>query len=397
MSAALEAATEHQPRVRVALTAALASGPSHAYLFRGPRGSGKRAAARALAAELLATGATDPGDARRRAMLDPSPHPDLVWLTPRGAQHLVEEVRERVIRASAYRPFEGGKRVFVIDAAEALRDESQNALLKTLEEPPGFVHLILLSSEPELLLETIASRCQPLDFAPLSAEVLEAELAAAVPDVAGGEEAIGPAAPDEIAAAARLAAGDLARARLLLGARGRELRADAERCVATALAGEPGSAPWRGLLDRASAAGEDAEATTREALEEEAETGLKRTQRDVADESKRAGRRRRTEILDHGLELCAAYLRDLTAVAAGADDVAFNRDRLEVLREQAASLDAAKARRAAEAVQETRRSLDLNVAEELALEALLFRLERELRRRDPSAAARSRSRDPGPR
>ena len=397
MSAALEAATEHQPRVRVALTAALASGPSHAYLFRGPRGSGKRAAARALAAELLATGATDPGDARRRAMLDPSPHPDLVWLTPRGAQHLVEEVRERVIRASAYRPFEGGKRVFVIDAAEALRDESQNALLKTLEEPPGFVHLILLSSEPELLLETIASRCQPLDFAPLSAEVLEAELAAAVPDVAGGEEAIGPAAPDEIAAAARLAAGDLARARLLLGARGRELRADAERCVATALAGEPGSAPWRGLLDRASAAGEDAEATTREALEEEAETGLKRTQRDVADESKRAGRRRRTEILDLGLELCAAYLRDLTAVAAGADDVAFNRDRLEVLREQAASLDAAKARRAAEAVQETRRSLDLNVAEELALEALLFRLERELRRRDPSAAARSRSRDPGPR
>jgi len=379
MSTALAEATEHQPRARVALTAALASGPSHAYLFRGPRGAGKRAAARALAAEILATGAADPDDVRRRALLDPSPHPDLVWLTPRGAQHLVEEVRERVIRAAAYRPFEGGKRVFVIDTAEALRDESQNALLKTLEEPPGFVHLILLSSEPELLLETIASRCQPLDFAPLSAEVLEAELAATVPDVAAGEEAIGPVAPEEVAAAARLAAGDLERARLLLGDRGRELRADAEGCVAAALAGEAGSAPWRGLLDRASAAGEDAEAATREALEEEAETGFKRTQRDIADESKRAGRRRRTEILDLGLELCAAYLRDLAVVAAGAEDVAFNRDRLEALRERASGLDPAKPRRAAEAVQETRRSLDLNVAEELALEALLFRSERELR------------------
>src|SRR4249920_3403389 len=178
MSAILEQGTAHQGRARVALTAALASGPSHAYLFRGPQGAGKRAAARAFAAEILAGAAADPDDVRRRALLDPSPHPDLVWLTPRGAQHLVEEVRERVIRAAAYRPFEGGKRVFVVEAAEAMRDESQNALLKTLEEPPDFVHLILLTSEPEALLETIASRCHPIDFAPLSSEVLEAQLLA---------------------------------------------------------------------------------------------------------------------------------------------------------------------------------------------------------------------------
>ena len=366
MSAVLDGATEHQGRARVALTAALASGPSHAYLFRGPRGAGKRAAARAFAAEILATGAEDPDDARRRALLDPSPHPDLVWLTPRGAQHLVEEVRERVIRAAAYRPFEGGKRVFVVEAAEAMRDESQNALLKTLEEPPAFVHLILLSSEPEALLETIASRCQPVDFAPLSAGVLEAELA---------DEADA----DEVAAAARLAAGDLERARLLLSARGREVREQAERCLAAVLAGELSDAPWKRLLQRAEAAGEDVEAATREVLEEESKGGIKRTARDIADESKRAGRRRRTEILDLGLELCAAWLRDLAAVAAGAEEVAFNRDRLDLLRSQAAGLDPARARRAAETVQETRRSLDLNVSEELALEALFFRLERELR------------------
>ncbi len=340
---------EHQPRAKIALNAALAGTPSHAYLFRGPKGAGKRAAARAFAAEILAGASEDPDDARRRALLDPSPHPDLVWLAPRGAQHLVEEVRERVIRAAVYRPFEGGKRVFVVEAAEAMRDESQNALLKTLEEPPEFVHLILLSSEPEALLETIASRCQPIDFTPLSADILEAQLQADGP-ISGATvdlSAHRPQDPEEIAAAARLAAGDLERARLLLGPWGEELREDAERCASAALTGAVGAAPWQGLLDRAQAAGEDVEAATREALEEESKAGMKRTARDIADESKRAGRRRRTEILDLGLELCAAWFRDLAAVASGA-----------------------------EAVQETRRSLDLNVSEELALEALFFKLER---------------------
>ena len=359
MTAALEAATEHQPRARVALNAALASGPSHAYLFRGPRGAGKRAAARAFAAEIVAAAAEDPEDARRRALLDPSPHPDLVWLAPRGAQHLVEEVRERVIRAAAYRPYEGGKRVFVVEAAEEMRDESQNALLKTLEEPPRYVHLILLSSEPEALLETVASRCQPVDFAPLPIPAIEAALSGA------GD-------PDELAAAARLSAGDLDRARFLLSDPGRELRAQAHelgKALATGI-------PWRQLLDSAEAAGEDAEAATRESLEEESSAGIKRSAKDITDEAKRAARRRRTEILDLGLELVAAWFRDLAAVASAASEVAYNQDRLPQLQSQAQNLDPAAARRAAELVQDTRRRLDLNVSEELALEALFSRLER---------------------
>jgi DNA polymerase-3 subunit delta' len=276
---------------------------------------------------------------------------------------MVEDVRERVIRAASYRPFEGGRRVFVLEAAEALRDESQNALLKTLEEPPAFAHLILLSSEPEGLLETVASRCQVVDFAPLPAEVLEAEL---------GAEGF---ATEEASAAARLAAGDLELARLLLGERGREVRAEVERCLAAALAGEVAGAPWRSLLERAKAAGEEVEEATREALEEEAKAGLKRSAREIGEAAKRAGRRRRTEILDLGLELCADWLRDLAVIAAGAEEVVFNRDRLAELRAAAAGLDAARARRGAELVQEARRGLELNVSEELALEALFFRLE----------------------
>lgn len=283
---------------------------------------------------------------------------------------MVEEVREQVIRAAAYRPYEGGKRVFVLEAAEAMRDESQNALLKTLEEPPGFVHLILLTSEPAALLETISSRCQPIDFAPLPTEAVEASLS-------GGD-------PDELAAAARLSAGDLDLARFLLSDPGRELRHIAlgigavgpdspEHPPGSAEAGP--TAPWRALLEIAEKAGDETEATAREALEGEKEAGVKRSARDISDAAKRAGRRRRTDLLDLGLNLVAVWFRDLAATASGAADVACNRDRLDQLQSQAESLDPGAARRAAELVQDTRRRLDLNVSEELALEALQFRLE----------------------
>jgi DNA polymerase-3 subunit delta' len=312
-------------------------------------------------------------------MLDPSPHPDLVWLRPPGAQHMVEEVREQVIRAASYRPFEADKRVFVIEAAEQMRDESQNALLKTLEEPPDFVHLILLTSEPAQLLETIASRCQPIDFAPLPSEAVEAQLA-------------GLGSPDEIAAAARLSAGDPTRARFLLSDSGKTLRAaalslgravggdspDTQHASASAESPPTAPTPWSQLLKTAETAGEDAEDAARKALEEEAEAGVKRSAKDMADEAKRTGRRRRTEVLDLGLELVASWHRDLAATASGADDVVFNRDRLEELRGEAGP-DPSHSRRAAELVQDTRRRLDLNVSEELALEALSFRLEQTCR------------------
>jgi DNA polymerase-3 subunit delta' len=361
---ALADATEHQPRARTALGAALGS-PAHAYLFRGPRGAGKRATARAFAAELLAAAAEDPEDTRRRVLLDPSPHPDLVWLAPRGAQHLVEEVRELVIRGAAYRPFEGGRRVFVIEAAEVLRDESQNALLKTLEEPPPFAFLVLLTTEPELLLETVTSRCQEVEFGALPVAAVEEALAAEV-------------GPQQAAASARLAGGDPERARFLLSEHGRAMREQAEACVGASLAGEVSAAPWRGLLDGAEEEGRVAEESVRAALEQAAEQGVRRSAREITDEARRAGRRRRTETLDLGLELCAAWLRDLGAIAAGAPDVVFNRDRLDVLREQAAGLDPRSARGGIELVQDTRRRLELNVSEELALEALFYRLEREL-------------------
>ena len=186
------------------------------------------------------------------------------------------------------------------------------------------------------------------------------------------------AGPAQAAAAARLAGGDVDRARFLLSEHGARMREQAENCVATALAGEVSSAPWRGLLDGAEEEGRTAEAAVRAALEQAAEEGVKRTAREITDEARRAGRRRRTDVLDLGLELCGTWLRDLAATAADAPDVVFNRDRAGALREQAAGLDPLRARAGIELIQATRRRLELNVSEELALEALFYRLEREL-------------------
>jgi DNA polymerase-3 subunit delta' len=360
----LAAATFHQPRARAALGAALAAGPTHAYLFRGPHGSGKRDAARAFAAELLAMGSEDPADARRRALLDPSPHPDLVWLRPPGAQHLVEDVREMVIRAASLRPVEGERRVFVIEEAEALRDESQNALLKTLEEPAPFAHVLLVCSEPELLLPTIASRCRPVQFAPLAPD--------AVLDRLRGEGGL------EAEAAARLCGGDVDLARFLLTEEGEGLRASAEAAARAALAGGP-ERPWSALLDGAEAVGAEAGSAEEARLLEAAESSGRRGRagkltRDATEQVRRTERRARTRALDLGLALCAAWYRDLAAVGSGAPELACNADRASALAEDVGRIAPAPAGEAVELVLDTRRRLRLNVSEGLALQALWLRL-----------------------
>ena len=155
--------------------------------------------------------------------------------------------------------------MFVIEAAEAMRDESQNALLKTLEEPPAFAHLILLSAEPEALLETINSRCQAVVFAALPAVAIARALAST-------------AEPEQMAAAApgsppATSSGPATCSRR----RAPRSASEAESCAGAALSGAVGSAPWSALLASAEAAGEEVEAATREALEEERELGARRS------------------------------------------------------------------------------------------------------------------------
>jgi DNA polymerase-3 subunit delta' len=362
----LDEATTHQPRVGTELGKALDQGPSHAYLFQGPSGSGKSKVARAFAAEIISAGSADPADARRRALLEPSPHPDLVWLAPKGMSHAVKEIRDRVIHQAPLSPFEGSARVFVIEAAEALNEESQNAMLKTLEEPPPHAHLILLSGESEGVLPTIASRCQLIEFGALAPEVIE-------------EELDGLASAGTLHSAARLAAGDLGRARFLAGKRGSELRAAAERLMSCALEDDFADSPWLALLTQAKSAGEHSGDLVQAEFDASKDEGVKHTTTEIEEAVRRAQRKTRTGMLDLGLHLAAAWARDWAAIAAGAPTLVFNADRIELLEAQAGRIELAQARDAVATIQETRRSFQLNVSEELALEALAFRLEKVLR------------------
>src|SRR6202022_484405 len=163
---------DNHPHARAVLAPALAPGglPSHAYLFHGPAGAGKRAAARALAAELLAAGSADPDSARARVHSGAQPHP--TWVTPSGAHEiLVSDIDGPVISAATRTPFESARRVFVIERVDELGDEAANRMLKTLEEPAPFVHLILLTDRLAEVLPTIRSRCQLVRFdAPAEAD-----------------------------------------------------------------------------------------------------------------------------------------------------------------------------------------------------------------------------------
>src|SRR6516225_2514269 len=214
--------------------------PSHAYLFHGPSGTGKRAIARGFAAALLMEGARDPSGVAERVAR--GSHPDLSWVTPSGAaEMLVSDIEEPVVAAATRTPFESSRRVFVIEAVETMNDQTANRMLKTLEEPPDFVHLLLLTDRREDVLETIASRCQPVRFDAIPA----AQIAARLSD----------AEPEQAQACARLALGDAGLAAWLAGEQGGALRASAERFVRAALLGEGEGRPWTRLLEVAKSAG----------------------------------------------------------------------------------------------------------------------------------------------
>jgi DNA polymerase III subunit delta' len=388
------------PHARAVLLPALApqGSPSHAYLFHGPAGTGKRTIARAFAAALLADGARSPQTVAERVARDC--HPDLTWVTPSGAaEMLVADIEQPVVAAATRTPFESARRVFVIEAAETMNDQAANRMLKTLEEPPAFTHLLLLADRREDVLATIASRCQHVRFDPLPSALMARRLegldgtdgangAEGVPGAEGVQRAQG----ERARACARLALGDAGRAARLASEEGQALRARAEDFVRSALS-EPahptGGRPWLGLLELAKAAGTAAGERAQERLEGELELvpgkERKRYEREGADERRRGERRTRTRTLDLALSLAELWLRDVLCVCEGAPELVYAVDRRAQLRQDAGDRDAAALRRGVELVGDTRLSLSLNVAEELALEALAYRLQAVLARAALSA------------
>ncbi len=142
------------------------------------------------------------------------------------------------------------------------------------------------------------------------------------------------------------------------------------------------AAPWRPMLERADELGRAAEAQVQEALEERLQDEPKRGSAPITREfelqARRARRRAHTASLDESLELVSAWFRDLVAVASGCEDQALNADRLPALREDAAGRDVGRLIDCIDLCEETRRRLERNVLEGLALEALFDSLRRRL-------------------
>ncbi len=151
---------------------------AHAYLFSGEPGIGKKMTAIALAAAVNCRDAGPDGacgECPSCRKVAAGGHPDIHLLAAGGEEIKIDQIRQ-VQADLALKPFEGKKKILIVDGAESMNAASANAFLKTLEEPPGEALIVLVSSLPQSLLPTIRSRCQELRFLPLPRHTLASAL-----------------------------------------------------------------------------------------------------------------------------------------------------------------------------------------------------------------------------
>lgn len=308
-------------------------------IFAGPDGVGKRTAAVALSQALncvrpVPFGGLADGDACGECAscvrIGRGTHADVLLIEPGDTGSIkIYQVRDAIER-SAYRPFEGRRRVVIIDEADAMQAEAQNALLKTLEEPPSASMFVLVTSRPDMLLPTVRSRCQRLRFGRL-----------APADVAAVLVRSHQYATKEAHAAASAADGSIGAA--LAG--GSEEFSDARDAAVQLLRSAAASRDPRRRLEGAKAlVGGGRAAADRDGL----------------------GRR---------LRALASMLRDLSALRSGADDRSLaNADEKPTLSGLLSAFDVGRTLRAFEAVERAIAALDRNASPKIVADWIAIRL-----------------------
>lgn len=357
------------------LRAALQAGRvSHAYLFHGPEGTGRELAAFEFAKAINCEDPDPTGDACDRCLscrrMDHRTHPDFhsLELGSKGGENVgIEQVRQ-VLADVALRPTAGRRKVYIVPSAHRFSPPASHTILKTLEEPPPYVTLILIAPEVSDLLPTVVSRCQLVRFHPLGPECLEGLLA---------ERGIEPATAHE---AASLADGSFERAlALALTPEALDRRLALFGLLRQALT-SPRSHALRIAedLQRLGAPPKDPKAS-KESPEGEGggEEG----------EATRPAKLGLTDLLDQA----ASWFRDLLALKSGAPlTLLMNRDQAPSLEALAPSLSVSYLAQTLESLQQARHQIDRNANPRLVLEVLVMRMMRGVTQRGTDSGTEGR-------
>ncbi len=338
-----------------------------AYLFHGPDGVGKSLAAsqfaKALVCEKRKTDACDVCSACRR--VDSGSHPDVHWYRPVGKMRLVKigDMRE-LIAQTGLKPFESAWKVFVIVDADRMYDEAQNAVLKTLEEPPGQTVLILISSNPAALLPTIISRCQAVSFLPISRD----ELRAAISEKWGVSD-------EEAQLVASLACGSMGAAKRLL-----DRDNLSRRKILLNLLSAGSKVGFRQVIDAVKAVDDELREMT-EGLRRKEEKRIKTMGNALTTDERDAWMEQRNaaiaslvqEEVEDILNLLAFWYRDLLLIKKGVSpDLLTNSDMVEALRDTAAQTTPDEILSRLRALDKARHAVALNVPLTVCLESLFL-------------------------
>jgi DNA polymerase-3 subunit delta' len=284
-----------------------------------------------------------------------------------AASYLVEQVRDELVPDMWLAPADGHAKVYIVERADALGDSAANAFLKSLEEPPASVTIILLTDDYDSVLPTITSRCQVVRFSPVPPERAVALLA----------ERTG-AGEDEALAALAASFGVLPRALEFLRS---PARREARTHVLAVLRdlpvmdGRDVLASARDLLREVRAPLDELKERQGVELRERVEfMGRAAQTRDVEQRHKRELTAREREAVMEIVAIAGSWMRDVLAVSAGADGVV-NRDAADDVSEAAGCMPQAAIQAGLAAVARARRRVSYNVSPQLAVEVMLFEIQ----------------------
>lgn len=364
-----------QPKVREFLRSCVSSDRvSHAYLFCGPAGSNKTQAAYAFARAILCEG--DPCadcegcTSQMCRHIVRKAHPDVHYLAPEGAQgYVVDQIRD-VMADTLLAPIQAKRKVYIIDRVDLLGTAAANAFLKTLEEPPSDVVLILLGRTRESVLPTIVSRCQVVPFrhipASEAAGILVQNTGCTLPEASIAIEACGGSITK---AADFLRSKERARLRLTM----------TQALASLARADDLDVLGYAAEIVLASKAPIDQVRREQErVLDERSEFLQKSALKTLETRHKRALSQASFELLRQMTSVAKSWLRDVEMICSGVERLVINVDCLDALRDCASHTDLARVCRALMRVQAADEAISYNVSPQVSIEAMLFEIREEL-------------------